>query len=264
MDALPTWMLPVLFTIFVWWAGTGVVYFLNQLHPETHGWSMMGASAVLGGALLTLLITVNDVGAGGPYHGFLCAILIWAWAEMGFLTGQVMGVDNAPLADGTHGWARFTAAVRAILHHEVALLVLTATIFLISWHAPNQMALWTWGVLYSARLSTKINLFMGARNFGDAMLPGHLAHLPSYFRRRRMNAFFPISLAFWASFTWWLFDRASSSAASAFEATALCMLGTLAALSVLEHLFLVLPIRSEALWTWSRRAPTPAKGMESP
>jgi putative photosynthetic complex assembly protein 2 len=79
-----------------------------------------------------------------------------------------------------------------------------------------------------------------------------------------MNAFFPVSLAFWLGFTWWLFDRAASPAISPFEASALIMLGTLAALSVLEHLFLVLPIRSEALWTWSRRTPNPAKGMESP
>jgi putative photosynthetic complex assembly protein 2 len=265
MDALPAWSLPLLFTVFVWWAGTGVVFFLNQLHPGTHGWSMLGASAMLGGALLALLLAVEESGAGAPYHGFLCAILIWAWAEMGFLTGQVAGSVSTPLPQGTQGWARLQAAVRVILHHEVALLVLTAIIVAISWGQPNQTALWIWGVLYTARLSTKINLFLGARNFGDAMLPGHLAHLPSYFRRARMNPFFPISLAFWLALTWWVFARAFAPATGGIEQASLVMVGTLAALSVVEHLFLVLPIRSEALWTWSRRNPNaPVKGLESP
>ncbi|MCS6892712.1 MAG: putative photosynthetic complex assembly protein PuhE [Rhodovarius sp.] len=265
MDALPAWLLPVLFTGFVWWAGTGIVYFLNQLHPQTHGWSMMGASAVLGGALLALLLTARETGPGGPYHAFLCAVLIWAWAEMGFLTGRIAGVDRRPLPEGTQGWARFTAAVRAILHHELALLVLSALVLGLSWGQPNQVGLWTWAVLYTARLSTKLNLFLGARNFGDAMLPPHLSHLPSYFRRRAMNGFFPVSLLFWAGITWWLFVRALDPATPEFEATGLAMVGALAALAVLEHLFLVLPIRAEALWTWSRRNPhPPVKGMESP
>ncbi|NCY24554.1 MAG: DUF3623 family protein [Alphaproteobacteria bacterium] len=231
LEFLPAAMLPILFTVFVWWFGTGVVYLLNQLRPETFGWSMMGASAVLGGAFLGLLLTVRDTGPGGPYHGFLCAVLIWAWAEMGFLTGRVMGLSVQPLPQGTVGWPRLRAAVAAILHHEIALLVLGAGV--------------------------------GVLNLGEAMMPAHLSHLRSFFRQRRMNAFFPFSLALCVALSWWLIDAARAPGASAFEVAEKSMLATLAVLAVIEHLFLVLPIRSEALWTWSRKT-TMTAPMEAP
>ena len=263
LEFLPAAMLPILFTVFVWWFGTGVVYLLNQLRPETFGWSMMGASAVLGGAFLGLLLTVRDIGPGGPYHGFLCAVLIWAWAEMGFLTGRVMGLSVQPLPQGTVGWSRLRAAVAAILHHEIALLVLGAGVLAVCWNQPNQSGLWTWAVLYFARLSTKLNLFFGVLNLGEAMMPAHLSHLRSFFRQRRMNAFFPFSLALCIALSWWLIDAARAPGASAFEVAEKSMLATLAVLAVIEHLFLVLPIRSEALWTWSRKT-TMTGPMEAP
>lgn len=260
IDALPAPVLPVLFTVFVWWFGTGVVYLLNQLPRETFGWSMLGATAVLGMGFLGLLLTVKDTGPGGPYHGFLCAVLIWAWAEMGFLTGRVMGLSAKPLPDGAVGWARLRAAIAAILHHEVALLVLGAGVLLACWGQPNQTGLWTFGLLYVARLSTKLNLFLGVRNLGEAMLPAHLTHLRSFFRQRRMNPFFPFSLAAFVALTWWLVAHSSGGA---FDVAAYSMLATLAALAVLEHLFLILPFRSEALWTWSRK-PAISSPVEAP
>ena len=258
LDALPAPVLPILFTVFVWWFGTGVVYLLNQLPKETFGWSMLGASAVLGIGFLGLLLTVGDTGPGGPYHGFLCAVLIWAWAEMGFLTGRVMGVSVQPLPAGAVGWPRLRAAIAAILHHEIALIVLGAGVVAVCWGQPNQTGLWTFALLYVARLSTKLNLFLGVRNLGEAMLPAHLTHLRSFFRQRRMNAFFPFSLAAFVALTWWLVTLAQTPDIAAFS-----MLATLAALAVLEHLFLVIPFRSEALWIWSRK-PAISAPVEAP
>lgn len=266
MDLLPSPLMPVLFTVFVWWFGTGVVFLLNQLSPQTFGWSMFGASAVLGMGFLGLLATVGDAGVGGAYHGFLCAILIWAWAEMGFLTGTVMGTSKEPLPAGAQGWPRLRAAIAAILHHEVALIVLGLLVLAASWNQPNQTALWTFGVLYTARLSTKLNLYFGVRNLGNAMLPPHLAHLPSYFRQRRMNAFFPFSLAASVALAWWLVGLALANQSTSFEAASYSMVATLAVLGVVEHLFLVLPFRPETLWTWVRQKPpvNAAKAMEAP
>lgn len=252
IDLLPPAVLPILFTVFVWWFGTGVIYLLNQLPKETFGWSMLGASAVLGVGFLVLLLTVHDVGSGGAYHGFLCAVLIWAWAEMGFLTGRVMGLSARPLPAGAVGWPRLRAAIAAILHHEIALLVLGAGVLAACWGEPNQTGLWTWGLLYFARLSTKLNLFLGVRNFGEAMLPAHLSHLRSFFRRRAMNGFFPFSLAAFVALTWWLL-----AGEPPVHADARIMLATLSALAVTEHLFLILPFRSESLWTWTRKPALP-------
>jgi len=264
IDALPAAVLPILFTVFVWWAGTGVIYLLNQLPKETFGWSMMGASAVLGMGFLGLLVTVRDVGPGGPYHGFLCAILIWAWAEMGFLTGRVMGLTANPLPPGTVGWPRLRAAIAAILHHEIALLVLGAGVLAVCWGAPNQTGLWTFALLYVARLSTKLNLYLGVRNLAEAMLPAHLSHLSSFFRQRRMNAFFPFSLAGSVAVAWWLVALANAPDASTFDVAANSILATLAVLAVLEHLFLVMPFRPETLWTWSRKPTNSAAPNSAP
>lgn len=260
-NIVPGAVLPILFTVFVWWFGTGVVYLLNQLPQRTFGWSMLGASAALGLGFLGLLGTVQDTGPGGAYHGFLCAVLIWAWAEMGFLTGRVMGLNARPLPAGTEGWARLRAAVAAILHHEIALLVLGAGVLLACWGQPNQVGLWTFALLYVARLSTKLNLFLGVRNLGDAMLPAHLGHLRSFFRVRRMNGFFPFSLAAFVLLTIWLVGRTIDAGSYAIAAHS--MLATLAALAVLEHLFLVIPFRSETLWTWSRKSPV-SRPVEAP
>ena len=51
-----------------------------------------------------------------------------------------------------------------------------------------------------------------------------------------------------------LFGEASAAGADAFRAVGFTLLGTLMALAVLEHWFMVLPLPSEALWRWALRS----------
>ncbi len=251
---------PCLFAVFVWWFGTALVFMLDQLPRNTHRRTMVGATLVLGAALLCVVTLAERTTAASAYAGFACGVLVWAWQEIAFLTGVVTGPNRAPLPEGAMGWRRFRAAVAAIIHNELAMLALGLVLLALLWEAPNQMALWTYVSLWVMRQSAKFNIFLGARNLGEAMLPPHLAHLASYFRRRHMNWLFPFSvtggtivavvLALWAV-----------DATDPHAVTAYTLLAALMALAVIEHWFLMLPLPLDGLWTWGRpssASPEPA------
>jgi putative photosynthetic complex assembly protein 2 len=104
------------------------------------------------------------------------------------------------------------------------------------------------------RASAKLNFFLGVRNLNDHFLPAHLAYLHSYFRRRRMNGLFPLSVvvATVAMVVAWQWAFAGELTAAR-EAAAL-LAATLLSLGVLEHWFMVIPLPSHALWNWGLRS----------
>ena len=73
-------------------------------------------------------------------------------------------------------------------------LALALMVFAVSWDKPNQTGWWTYLVLWSMRLSAKLNLFLGVRNLSENFLPAHLAYLQSYFTRRSWNWLMPVSV----------------------------------------------------------------------
>jgi hypothetical protein len=109
-------------------------------------------------------------------------------------------------------------------------------------------------VLAAMRLSAKLNVFLGVRNLAESFLPDHLSHLRSFFRRRRANALFPFSVAGSTLACALLLGEATAAGADAFRAVGFTLLGTLMALAVLEHWFMVLPLPFEALWRWALRS----------
>ncbi|WP_337221294.1 DUF3623 family protein, partial [Vibrio parahaemolyticus] len=67
-------------------------------------------------------------------------------------------------------------------------------IWLLTLDAANATALHSYLLLWGMRLSAKLNLHFGVRNFSEEFLPPHLLYLKSFFRRRRMNALWPLSI----------------------------------------------------------------------
>jgi len=242
------------YTVFLWWFTTGVILWLDGLPRGTFRWSMLGATAMLLAGLIGLATSAGDTGALGAYCAFTCAILAWAWIETGFLTGFLTGPSDAPCPPDAVGWRRFRLALGAILHHELAILGVAATILAVTWDAPNRLGLWTFLALWGMRQSAKLNLFLGVRNLGEAFLPEHLRHLASFFRRRPMNLLFPVSVSAVTAACVLVF----AAAGRATEPTGLTLLGVLLALGLLEHWFLVLPLPFERLWSWylARRGAT--------
>ncbi len=247
-------LLPIMYTLFAWWFSTGVILYLVGMPRWTFKWTMMSASAMLLLALLGLLVTRHDTRITGAYLAFTCALLVWAWQEIAFLLGYVTGSMRAPCPPGARGWQRTSLAIRAVLHHEMALLALGAAVVAATWGGSNLTGLWTFAVLWVMRQSAKLNLFLGVRNLYESFLPAHLKYLHTYFARKAMNPLFPISVVAGGVVAWMLWQRALAPQASPFEAASLTFASILLSLAVLEHCFLVLPMPSEWLWSWGLRS----------
>ena len=137
--------------------------------------------------------------------------------------------------------------MQAILHHELSLLVAGAVLIAIGWNAPNSIGMWTYLVLCGMRQSAKLNLFLGFRNLGVEFLPQHLRYLQSFFRRRTMNALFPWSILACTVLVVVLARLTLHPASGPFEATGFALLTSIAALGLLEHSMLMLPVPSDAV-----------------
>ena len=244
---------PFLFTIFAWWFSTGVILYLDGLSPKTFKWTFAGATLVCMAGLVGLAVSSSQTSVASAYCAFSCALLVWAWQEVAFLLGYVTGPRRVPCDPSVKGWKRAALAFQTVQHHELALVVLAVAVLVVTWGQPNQVGWWTFAVLWAMRQSAKLNVFLGVRNLGEKFLPEHLGYLQTYFLRKRMNPLLPISViaATLVVVPMWQTVHASESA---FEVAALGLVGSLLSLAILEHLLLVLPLPSEALWKWSLRS----------
>jgi putative photosynthetic complex assembly protein 2 len=251
--------LPILFTLFVWWFSTGVILYLDQRDQRTYATSFVAATLVAIAAFVGIAMTRAEPTVASAYIAFACSVLIWGWQEMAFLMGYVTGPRDAGCTPNCSESERFMLAVQAILYHELSLIASGLVIAMLTWHHVNQVATLTFLVLFVMRLSAKLNLFFGVRNVYEKLLPEHLRHLESYFKRRAMNLLFPVSVTVSSLVAALLWRDAWSANASAFDVASRSLIATLLSLAVLEHWFLVLPIPAEAAWKWATRSrETPA------
>jgi putative photosynthetic complex assembly protein 2 len=248
-----TMALPVLFAVFVWWFSTGIVLLLDGLPRTTFRWSHLVSTLLALGAFVGLTHTAWQTTAAGAFCAFTCALLLWGWHELSFLTGWVTGPRQQGADADARGWKRFVQAVQAILWHEAAILVSGLMVLAITWGAPNQVGTDTFLVLWLMRISAKLNVFLGVRNLSIELLPPHLAYLASFFRQRAMNLLFPLSVTVSTVVATLLIAQALAAVPGSAEATGLLLVATLLALAIVEHWLLVLPIEATALWRWAMR-----------
>jgi putative photosynthetic complex assembly protein 2 len=251
---------PMLFVGLLWFVSTGAIIWLDNRPGHTFRRSMAGASLVALIGLAAVIASASDASAAGAYVAFAASTAIWGWHEMSFLMGYVSGPNRAPEAPGLTGWARFRSASATLIHHEIALVATGALLYAIVWSQPNRLAADAFALLYLMRLSTKLNIFLGVPNLTTDIMPAHLAYLKSYFRNRRMNALFPVSAMGSAWLCWLLWNRGIAAPADSGEAASAMMLFTLAAVALLEHLFIMLPLRDSALWRWAHTKQAEAGG----
>lgn len=253
----PTVLMALGYALLVWWAGTGLILVLNRLPRRWHPALFAVATVMLVVALAGIGLTSTDQRRSAAFLAFTAAIAVWGWQELGFLLGYLTGPRRLPCPPEARGWQRFQLALQVILWHELVLLALGTALFLLSWGQPNPVAAWTFAVLWSLRLSAKLNLFLGVRNLGEAFLPEHLRYLHSYFRQRDGNPLFLPSVAAAAAVAALLWQQAWT-AGSPFEQAGLALTASLLSLAVLEHAFMMLPLASERLWWLRRLQPAPA------
>jgi putative photosynthetic complex assembly protein 2 len=262
MKLMFTYGLPVSYALFLWWFSTGVVIVLDRLPARTYVWSMIGATVVAMAALYGLSASSVDASVAGAYCAFSCALLVWGWNELSFLLGFVTGPRHAPCPSGVSGWARFRYATATLIYHEVAILGTGALILALTANGENQFGAWTFAILWGMRLSAKLNVFFGVPNLTEELLPDHLKYLQTYFRNRPMNMFFPVSITVSMILVVWIAGMAGV-APRPFESVGYLFLLSLMSLAILEHWFLVLPLSSVKLWSWSMGWPKGGPSLES-
>jgi putative photosynthetic complex assembly protein 2 len=246
--------MPAAYAVLVWWFATGIILYLDGLPRRTFPWSMGAATAVLTIAAVQLHASAGDASAAGAYTAFTCAIAFWGWLEMSFLMGFITGPRKHACLERCSGWSHFLHACEAIIFNELATLAGALAILAATRHAPNQVAMGTYVILWVMRLSAKFNLFLGVPNLGERFLPPHLQYLKSFFRKRPMNILFPVSVTVSTIGVVLLVQR-YLAAADPFRTTAYALMASLLALAVLEHWFMVIPLPSEKMWKWAMRPP---------
>jgi putative photosynthetic complex assembly protein 2 len=246
--------LAAFFAVFIWWFSTGLVLLLDRLPHGALRWGHWLSSLLAITAFIALLHTARELTVANAYCAFTCALLVWGWHELSFLSGWITGPRKTALSPGTQGWRRFVQSLRAILWHELAIAGVGVAIVAATWGQPNQVGTWTFVVLWAMRTSAKLNLFLGVRNLSEEFLPPQLVYLQSFFRRRTMNPLLPVSVLGACAVLAAMVMSAADPSATPAQAVGLTLAGTMLALAIVEHLLLVLPIPSTALWRWALRA----------
>lgn len=247
-------LLGVAFAAVAWWATTGLILYLDGLPVRTYGASMAGATLLAAAAIAGVVSCAGQQNVAAAYCAFACAIAIWGWVELSFLTGFVTGPRRTGCARGCAGLGHARHAAEAVLYHEFAIVGFAVLVALVTHGRPNGLALETFIVLWVMRLSAKFNLFLGVRNLGESFLPPHLAYLATFLRRRPMNPLFPVSIVAGATVACLIAERGLRAGSTPFESASAGLLSALLGLAVVEHAFMMLPFSLDALWGFSLRA----------
>lgn len=271
---MPEPLAAVLYAIVFWYFSTGIILLLTGRLRSHQGLVMWVGTGVLGLALAGLWLTRNDLSVTAVYIAFSCGVLAWGWQELGFYLGYVTGPRKTGCRPGAPLGERFHKALMVSLHHELAIATVGLVIFAIAWASANPFGAYAYLLVWVMQRSAKINVLLGVQNMSAELLPDRLAHLEGFMVKRPMNLLFPFSVTLGSIAAAWLFHLAMAPGATPGEAAGFFLLGTLLALAVLEHWFLMLPLPSFRLWSWSLpteksaasapRAPGGSLGAEPP
>ena len=239
--------------IFLWWFSTGIIIWrvkrADMEGRDAHLWSVMLGLPLLLGGVAGIVETLDDTTGMGSWIGFVSALAIWGWVELAFLSGIIAGPNTRPCPPFAPTWERFFRAIGTIFWHEILLLAALGVIAHVTQDHPNIFALWTFAILFFARISAKLNLFFGVPRIHTEFLPRPLAHLPSHFRLAPMNWVFPISVSAltFASACW--LERVWGATTEG-HLIGFTLLSALTLLALLEHWFMVIPLPDQKLWRW--------------
>ena len=242
--------------LFLWWFATGIllwrVHSADRGGRDDHTWSVLLSLPLLGAGALGVHATLHDPSAAGAWFAFLSALALWGWVELAFLSGVITGPNRAPCPPRLDPMARFWAAFRTVAWHELLLFSMLCGLLIATIGAANPFAFLTFLVLFAARISAKLNLFLGVPRINTDFLPRPLSHLSSYFRQGPVSFFFPLSVTALALALGAVLERLWSAHAAGDQGAIIgfTLLSMLTALALLEHWFMVWRVRDDKLWRW--------------
>lgn len=264
---IETFAIPALVTVLAWWISTGLVLMAARRCPVHQGLGQtrgvwLGGLVAAAGFGIAWWSSRSDT-AWAALAGFGAAILIWGWIEYAFLTGKVTGTHQKPCPPDARGWNRFFLAAGTVIHHEIILFAAAGALALVSLTGGHATAFWTFAILLVMRLSTKFNLFLGVANFTDGFLPARLGYLKSYFRKRSWNGLMGLSIVGALAISWWWAETALGAPSGTASQFGAALIAVLAFLGLIEHGFLIFPMKESALWRWAMPTQRPiSSGVE--
>jgi len=92
--------------------------------------------------------------------------------------------------------------VRAVLWHELGILLVGAAIVAITWDVPNQVGTGTYLAPWVMAHQRQAQFVLGVRNLSEAFLPSHLAYRQALLRRRADETGFFHRLSLRPALTW--------------------------------------------------------------
>ena len=233
-----------------WWFATGAVLWLGRAANDWHETAMLALAVPAVLALLLIVAIRDELTVIAAIAGFSAAVAVWAWHEAAFLFGHLLGPRRAPCPHGASHRQRFGFAFAAMRDHEIALAATLGLLALLTWGAANTVALQTFAVLWLCRLAAKLCIFEGVPAMAHNLMPERLAHLKSYFGEGRPGTAFAFAMAgMGAALAVLVMSAMTAETSGGLVGTVL--LATLLSLAIIEHAFMVLPVRDEKLWKWA-------------
>lgn len=256
-----TW-LAAMTAVFAWWFFTGAILLVvrradagdvaraARSEPKVaHGRNVFLSVPLFALGFAGLWISAQEMSVANAYVAFVSTLLIWGWIELAFLAGIITGPERRPCPAALRGYPRFARAWDTVSHHEMLLACAMLAVVVITAHAENTVGLWTYIILFTARISAKLNLFFGVPRINTEFVPAPLLHLKSYFRQGPITAAFPLGVTFLSVSAAFFAERLITAQTPA-ETTGFALLTALAALATIEHWFMVIPLPDAKLWRW--------------
>lgn len=251
------------FAVFAWWFFTGVILYVvrhsDSTEPAAHRRAVVLALPLAALGAAGVIASVGSLTIGGVYIAFLSVLLIWGWIELAFLSGVITGPERRACPQGLTGWPRFVRAWHTLSYHEFLLVLVLLAITIATAGAENKFALWTYLILFVARISAKLNLFFGVPRINTEFVPRPLNHLKSYFRKGGVTAAFPVGVTFLSVSAACFAERLITAELPALT-IGFALLTALTALAAIEHWLMVIPLPDAKLWRWMLPDTTSTKG----
>jgi putative photosynthetic complex assembly protein 2 len=246
------YVIPALYTLFLWWFSTMVIMFLDRLPRPTFRWSFGVATLLLCGSLVGMWVIRDDASLAAAYAGVTFGTIIYGWVLMSFYFGYLTGPRQLPFSPEHSLARRFWHALYGCLYHELIALGGALALIALTWGHVNQVGTWTFVMLWLMKGSAKLNVFLGVRNFDSHLLPKHLQWLSAFATRKPMNTLFPLSMLVLLGVAFGLIYSAIAPTTSIFQAVGLTFLIVLTLLALFEHGLLMQPSWN-TLWGSTQR-----------
>ena len=240
--------------LFIWWFLTGLILFIvkkvDNISDKAHIPTTLILSPVIFLGIYLYFNSLSNLTLSSIYCAFFGSLLIWAWFELAFLSGFITGPSKQICPKGISQMKRFGYALSNIVYSEAILLLSLLIMVYFSIGAENLFGLWTFGILFFARICAKLNLFLGVPSINTEFLPSPVMHLASYFRVGSTSWFFPVSISLISFTLFFLVDKIFDANNQVPTTVGYTLLASLTTLALIEHWFMVVPVRDAELWKW--------------